>query len=103
MAHTAIETIYASIPVNVTVDDLYPEEHIGTRIAYSDEEIWNVGQNCSRCIAQPDKNMVSNHSWHDTTFNTTGFPRKSPGTAAVNFTGTVYWYYSVVNISEGAC
>lgn len=67
---------------NVTVDDAVLTGAVVPQYLPSASS-WNVGNNCSTCLAKPDPSQAYNGTWHDTTF--------SPGTAVsqtVEFTFT---------------
>ena len=55
--------------VNVTVDDTYGNQATGDVIQYAPDGVWNLGQECPACSAQPNPEQIYFGTWHDGTFS----------------------------------
>ncbi|KAJ7742725.1 hypothetical protein DFH07DRAFT_39563 [Mycena maculata] len=77
---------------NRTIDDTNGDPITGFTPVYAPEAQWNVGQNCSGCLVQPDPSQVFDRTWHDTTQGTGGVP----SSVTLNFTGTAIYLFCVV-------
>ncbi|KLO13076.1 hypothetical protein SCHPADRAFT_381499 [Schizopora paradoxa] len=100
----------SSTLTNVSIDDSSPDPFTGTRISYgsigniTDGAGWNIGQNCSICLAQPDPSQVFDGTWHDTS---TWFAVKGPNAvnkpfASVSFTGVAVFVVGIIVLSTPA-
>ncbi|EMD39544.1 hypothetical protein CERSUDRAFT_92042 [Gelatoporia subvermispora B] len=78
-----------SSPQNITADDFYGDPATGEQFSYVGS--WNVGQDCTGCLAQPDSSMTYNGTWHDGTTDATSFM-----SASFTFSGTAVWVYGVL-------
>ena len=79
-----------TITRNITIDDTLGDPTNNNHFVYSPDNLWQQGNGCSGCTIRPDPNLVSNETWHDTTW----FPPSSGGTspihsASVQFNGTL--------------
>lgn len=74
-----------AVLVNETIDDDGVDFITGSKITYSPLDLWNRGQNCSRCSAHPDPSIAFKHTWHDGTFKPETNP--SPLNATFQFEG----------------
>ncbi|KAF8186910.1 hypothetical protein K438DRAFT_1595870 [Mycena galopus ATCC 62051] len=77
---------------NRTIDDTNGDPITGFLPVYAPEAQWNVGQNCSGCLVQPDVGQLFDYTWHDTTQGASGVP----SSVTLNFTGTAIYLFSVV-------
>ncbi|EMD41686.1 hypothetical protein CERSUDRAFT_102093 [Gelatoporia subvermispora B] len=88
-------TVFVSADQNVTVDDTFGDPITGEQFVYSpttgSDSIWNVGQTCTGCLAQPDPSQTYNNSWHD---GTTGV--MTPMSASLSFEGTALYVYCII-------
>ena len=58
---------------NVTIDDQEGDPTNGNQIIYTPDGAWNIGQNCSKCVAKPTpKSDAYLGTWMDSTFLATG-------------------------------
>ncbi|KAI0825218.1 hypothetical protein BC628DRAFT_255421 [Trametes gibbosa] len=88
--------------VNITIDDTFGDESNGNKINYNSPSLlWNVGQDCPACTAQPNPKLVSNGTWHDSTYNDTqnNDPSIQVSTAGVSFEGVAVYVFCVVTRS----
>lgn len=79
--------------MNISIDDLSSDPITGARITYGivnqtneNEAGWNIGQNCSDCLAQPDPSQTYNRTWHDASLGPSGTNNVF---ASVSFTGAL--------------
>lgn len=52
---------------NITIDDAYLGGSEGITLIYLPDKLWDVGNRCSGCFAQPDPTQVLDGTWHDST------------------------------------
>ncbi|KAH7098851.1 hypothetical protein BKA62DRAFT_641708 [Auriculariales sp. MPI-PUGE-AT-0066] len=87
-----LERLVIAVPTNFTIDDSYGINGIpGSAPSYSNSSTWrvrNADENCNECSLNPDFNLMSNKTWHDTT---TFFGDAQPGRLWFNFTGTAIY------------
>ncbi|EMD41687.1 hypothetical protein CERSUDRAFT_90259 [Gelatoporia subvermispora B] len=76
---------------NVTIDDFYGDPLTGNQFAYSPKGAWNIGQNCTICLAHPDPSREWLDTWHDSTA-----PGNATSSASVIFNGTALYVFGVV-------
>ena len=70
---------------NVTIDDTLGDPTNNNHFIYSPDSTWAQGNDCSGCKAKLDPSLVSNGTWHDTTWSP---PSSSPlHSASVQFNG----------------
>ncbi|KAF9456992.1 hypothetical protein BDZ94DRAFT_1176526 [Collybia nuda] len=99
-AQSLLSPFTQSLAINYTVDDSAPDPRTGNSILYSPDTEWNTATLCqggsgpTKCLAQPDKTVVSDGTWHDSTF----FPGMDnvPITATFRFEGTAIYVYCVL-------
>ena len=80
------QTRRSIVAQNVTVDDTLGDPTNNNHFIYSPDSSWSQGNGCSRCAAVLNTSLVSNGTWHDTTWSP---PSSSPvHSASVQFNGT---------------
>ncbi|PCH33252.1 hypothetical protein WOLCODRAFT_141572 [Wolfiporia cocos MD-104 SS10] len=84
--------VSATILLNVTVDDTIPNAGTGDKFVYAGS--WNLGQDCSGCVAHPDAEFAYYGTWHDSTY----LPSTDATTvnASLSFNGTALYVYCIV-------
>ncbi|KLO06179.1 hypothetical protein SCHPADRAFT_697871 [Schizopora paradoxa] len=97
-AHQA--TCSSSMLMNVSIDDSSPDPLTGARITYgflnqvtTAGTGWNVGQNCSTCLAQPDPSQTFDRTWHDASTQVVG---DNIPFASVSFTGVAIYVVGII-------
>ncbi|KLO06176.1 hypothetical protein SCHPADRAFT_946301 [Schizopora paradoxa] len=85
---------------NVSIDDASPDPLTGARIMYGFVNQvtpagagWNVGQNCSTCLAQPDPSQTFDGTWHDASTEVVG---DNIPFASVSFTGVAIYVVGII-------
>ncbi|KLO13079.1 hypothetical protein SCHPADRAFT_874504 [Schizopora paradoxa] len=83
---------------NITIDDSFADPSTGVQIFYGlqnrpgEGNGWAPGQDCPGCLAQPNKTLAFNNSWHDTTYSAKGdIPY-----AWMTFTGSAVYVMGIV-------
>ncbi|KLO13108.1 hypothetical protein SCHPADRAFT_890293 [Schizopora paradoxa] len=73
----AASVIYSAVAMasfvatNVSVDDNSPDPLTGAQFVYGPNNpnvTWNIGQDCTNCIARPDPSQMFDGTWHDGSF-----------------------------------
>lgn len=78
-------TVYSSATLqNITIDDAYLGGSEGISLIYLPDKLWDIGNICSGCFAQPDPTQVLDGTWHDSTSMFNDTLQRSIG---FNFTG----------------
>ncbi|KAJ3556410.1 hypothetical protein NM688_g2044 [Phlebia brevispora] len=88
-----------AVSVNVTVDDTIPDPVTGATFTYAPTGRWNVGNNCTGCLAQPDPSLVYDGTWHDATYSRTEIGKDETQTAQISFNGYALYVYGIVSQS----
>jgi len=79
-----------AVLVNRTIDDQTGDPITGIMPTYSPEANWTQGATCTGCFAQPQRNMVFDGTWHDSTyFANEGVPR----TITIPFNGSAIYIF----------
>jgi len=80
------------------MDDGIGDPYTGLMPTYSPTDKWSPGQDCSICVAQPDKNSAFQGSWHDGTFDSGD---TQPLSISFNFTGSALNVYCIMDNQIG--
>lgn len=79
-----------AVLVNRTIDDQLGDPITGIRPTYSPPGNWTQGATCSVCYAQPDRSMVFDGTWHDSTYFVES---QIPRTITMTFNGSAIYVY----------
>ncbi|KLO13078.1 hypothetical protein SCHPADRAFT_381645 [Schizopora paradoxa] len=95
----------SSTLVNVSIDDSSSDPLTGARISYgsvgnaTSDLGWNVGQECTICLAQPDPSQAFDRTWHDTSTGANGVNKPF---ATALFTGVAVYVVGIIVSSTPA-
>lgn len=74
-----------STMVNVTIDDTIPDPNTGETWTYAPADgDWRGSDGCTVCLAQPNRSLTVDQTWHDATFDV---KTSEVQTASVRFNG----------------
>ena len=73
--------------VNRTIDDKFGDSVTGQVPQYIPDGVWDQGDECAGCHAQPDRTQVHNGTWHDATYDSQDPSFSTPQSARFEFTG----------------
>ncbi|KAI5828186.1 hypothetical protein K523DRAFT_417808 [Schizophyllum commune Tattone D] len=79
-------------------DDPWPTDRAS--IVYAPTKAWAEGQRCPGCHAQPDKSLLYNGTWHDTTDD--GDTDIENTTMTISFVGSGVYLYGVLDNNNTA-